>query len=82
MQAIVTKWLGPTNTKGSRIRVTCQAKTMIVPWDDGLGVEENHKKAAATLIAELGWETDCYPRWYAGALPDGTGYAIVFSTEK
>ncbi len=78
MQAIVTKWLGPTNTKGSRIKVKCQAGTMIVPWDSGLGVEENHKAAAAILIAKLGWDQDCYGKWHAGALPDDTGYAIVF----
>jgi hypothetical protein len=82
MQAIITKWLCPTDTKGSRIKVKCQAKTMIVLWNDGLGVEENHKAAARILIEKLGWNQDCYSKWYAGALPDGSGYAIVFSTEK
>lgn len=78
MQAIVTKWLSPTDTRGSRIKAKCQAGSIVVPWDDGLGVEENHKAAAAVLIAKLGWDQDCYSRWHAGALPDGTGYAIVF----
>jgi hypothetical protein len=82
MQAIVTKRLGPTNTKGSRIKAKCQAGSMIVPWDHALDVEANHKAAAASLIAKLGWDVDPYPHWYAGALPDDTGYAIVFSTEK
>jgi hypothetical protein len=82
MQAIVTKALHPTDTKGARIKVKCQAKTMIVSWDHSLNVEENHKAAARILIEKLGWDKDCYSKWYAGALPDGTGYAIVFSTEK
>lgn len=78
MQAIITKWLGPTDTRGSRIKVKCQAGSIVVSWDDGLGVEENHKAAAAVLIKKLGWDADCYGKWSAGALPDGTGYAIVF----
>jgi hypothetical protein len=82
MQAIVTKWLQPTDTKGSRIKVKCQVKSIIVSWDSGLGVEENHKAAARVLIEKLGWNQGCYGKWYAGALPDSSGYAIVFSTEK
>jgi hypothetical protein len=40
-QAIVTKFLGPTDHRGSRIKATAEAGSITVSWDHGLGVEEN-----------------------------------------
>lgn len=53
MQAITTKYLGPTNTKGSRIKATCWLKTVTVSWDYALGVEDNHKAAIERLKGDL-----------------------------
>ena len=36
-QAIETKFFGPTNHRGARVRVRCQARTMFVSWDHALG---------------------------------------------
>lgn len=44
---IETKFIGPTNTKGSRIKVTrpSSKQSKIYEWDYSLDSEENHKKA-------------------------------------
>lgn len=68
-QAIQTKYLGPTNYRGSRVRATCQMrKAITLIWDDGLNVDENHKRAAHALAKQLGWSG----MWYGGTLPDST----------
>ena len=77
MQAITTKFLPPTNRCDARIRVRCQAQSIIVPWDDARDVQGNHNRAAAILIDKLGWNSDEYGPWYGGTLPTGEGYAYV-----
>lgn len=76
-QAIVTKYFGPTNTRGSRIKATAQAGSVVVPWDHSLGIDENHDRAANALLKKLGWhETIRTASLCGGQLPDGT-YAFV-----
>lgn len=76
MQAIVTKYFGPTNYRGSRVKATCAAKSIIIPWDDALDVDDNHKAAAQALIDSLAWRG----QWVGGGLPDGTGNCYVCVT--
>jgi len=74
MQAIVTKYLGPTNTKGSRIKASCVAGSIIVSRDQRLTAEQNHQMAAGALVAKLGWvpELGRYAgRWFSAGLPNG-----------
>jgi len=54
-QAIVTKYLGPTNHRGSRIKATATAGTVTVPWDSAQGVDENHERAARALAQRFNW---------------------------
>ena len=68
MQAIQTKYFGPTNVRGSRIKATCQARSRIYSWDDALNPSANHTKAAETLAKQLDWKG----KWVGGGLPDGT----------
>lgn len=68
-QAIQTRYVGPTNFKGSRIRVKCDAKTFFVGWRDELSVDENHHAAAMRAFTELGW--DKVYREEVGALVGG-----------
>lgn len=53
MQAIETKFLGPTNTKGSRVKATCWLTSVTVSWDHSMNVEENHHAAIEALICKL-----------------------------
>lgn len=74
MQAIVTKWLGPTNHRGSRIKVSCDALTRTYSWDYSKGVEENHAQAIAKHCARLGWAGTLV----IGGAPDkGSPHAFV-----
>lgn len=78
MQAITTRFYGPTNTRGSRIVAKCDAGKLSVSWDHGKGIDENHDAAAAQLAAKLGWDTDDYGRLVGGGLPGGNGNCYVF----
>jgi hypothetical protein len=68
MQAIVTKYIGPTNTRGGRIKASCQARSIIAPWNHALNPYANHLAAAKALATKLAWP---YGEWIAGELPSG-----------
>lgn len=54
---ILTKYLGPTNFRGSRVKATSGSGTTVtIAWDDELNIDENHAAAAMALAAKL-W---CY----------------------
>ena len=55
MQAIQTKYHGPTNCKGSRIIAKCAAQSMVWHWRDELNIEQNHIEAAKCLANTLKW---------------------------
>lgn len=54
-QAIVTKYIGPSNTKGSRIKATAAAGSVTLHIDNALNIEENHAKAAQALANKFKW---------------------------
>lgn len=75
MQAIITKYYGPTNTRGSRIKAKAAAGFAWHSWDHELTADENHRAAAEKLCKALGWipaETNAYTTLVQGQLPDGT----------
>jgi hypothetical protein len=72
-QAIETKFLGPTNSRGSRVKAYAQAGSVTVSWDHALDAFENHKAAALALAAKYAW--DC--TWIGGGKADDTGYVFV-----
>ncbi len=52
-QAIVTKFLGPTNCRGSRVKATsASGHTLTVSWDHALDSDANHIAAAKALGQE------------------------------
>ena len=56
MKAITTKYLGPTNFRGSRIKAFDLDNNSVTlfyhhAWDS----QENHRRAAETLKAKMGW---------------------------
>lgn len=72
MQAIQTKYLGPTNTRGARIKAMCSAGTITIQYED----EKSHRVAAETLAAKLNWTTPLL----GGQLPDHS-HVFVFDHE-
>ncbi len=60
MQAITTKYHGPTNSRGSRVIAKCAAGSVTVSYDDALNLDENHIAAAQALLEKLGWSARNY----------------------
>ena len=78
MQAILTKYLPPSNSgaRGSRIKATCDAGSITIPWDYAVNEVENHGLACVALLTKLGWGMDTHGYFFPGCLPSGD-YAWV-----
>ena len=74
-QAIVTKYFGPTNTKGSRIKVKAYAGSKFYEWDHSVGIELNHLRAATKFADKMGWlkKNDIV----GGSMPKSGSYCFV-----
>jgi hypothetical protein len=72
-QAIATKYLGATNTRGGRIKATAWGGSTTVPNDYALDVQDNHKAAADALIAKMDWKG----KLAGGGLKQGNVYVFV-----
>lgn len=73
MQAIQTKYLGPTNTKAPRIKAMCSAGTITIQYED----QKSHRRAAEALAAKFGWVGDRHGALLCGQLPDHS-HVFVF----
>jgi hypothetical protein len=73
LQAIVTKYIGPTDTRGSRVKATAAAGSVTLHWDSALNSESNHAAAAQALANKYGWRG----AWYCGGMPNDSGYVFV-----
>jgi hypothetical protein len=81
LQGIVTKYHGPTNSRGSRISATAAAGRVYLGYNHSLNAEDNHWAAANALADKLGWlapgrATPSYKLAQGGA-PNGEGYLFV-----
>jgi hypothetical protein len=72
MQAIQTKYLGPTNNRGSRIKAWCGAASKTIDYPYGLDADLAHYTAAQELVVQLGWTGPHYGALHQGCLPDGS----------
>ena len=74
MKAIKTKYLGPTNFKGSRVRATDEdGNSIILSWDHALNSDKNHEAAAQALCDKMDWEG----RIVGGSLKDCMVWVFV-----
>ncbi|MFY7925526.1 MAG: hypothetical protein ACOVN5_06925 [Aquidulcibacter sp.] len=73
-QSIITKYLGATNSRGSRVKASAPAGSITVPWDYGANADEMHVRAARALIDKLGWDGT----WAAGGNADHSGFVFVW----
>lgn len=74
MQAIITKYFGPGNVRGSRIKATAAAGSLFMPYDHCLDSDGNHRKAAELLCEKMGWVSspnNLYTTLVQGQLPNG-----------
>lgn len=58
-QAILVRFCGPTNCRGSRYIARCAAGRLAVQQDDDIGPAENAYRAAIKLAMRLGWINPC-----------------------
>ena len=85
MQAIITKFFGPTNARGARIKAAAMRGTITVSYDHSMDSESNHVAAAQALKEKFQFEDPAAHRAHSywvqptvtGTLPDGT-YAHVY----
>lgn len=72
MQAIETKFIAPTNNKGTRIKAQCAAKTIYIAYPYEFEVEKAHRYAALQLCNALGgnysWN---FSKYVTGQLKNG-----------
>jgi hypothetical protein len=81
-QAIQTKYFGPGNVRGARVKASAEAGSVTLSWDHSKGVEENHAAAAQALAEKFKWVGPRYGCLVGGALPrPASGYCFVFVTE-
>ena len=73
LQAIITKYIGPSNVRGSRIKAFCPGGSITIGYDHSLNSEECHRKAAEALRDRMKWTGELIQ----GGLP--TGYAFTFA---
>lgn len=71
--AIETRYIPPTNTRGSRYKAFTESKRSItIHAADNLSSQENHREAAKALCRKMGWD---------GEMVEGgssRGYVYVF----
>ena len=79
-QGITTRYLGPTNIKGSRIKAVARRadawgpeQNITAPLDYALSTEQNHTRVAHLLAVKLGWTG----LWVGGGNAPGNGFCYV-----
>lgn len=71
-KAISTKYIGPTNFRGSRVKAFAEGgSSNTLEWDDALNSEQNHMEAAKALAAKMNWSGT----WQGGGT--SSGYVFV-----
>lgn len=74
MKAIQTKYVGPTNTKGSRIIATDNdGNKVTISYPYELSGEDVHRKAAQALCDKMNWKGEMIAGWVKN------GYVFVFT---
>lgn len=64
MKAIITKFHGPTDTRGSRYSASDgDGNRVTVSTDFRLSADGNHAAAALALCAKMGWGGDLIQGW-------------------
>ena len=83
-QAIVTRYLCPTNTKPSRIKATCDRASITITFPQGESIVDAHAAAVRALLAKFAAEdgtTRSWPsfeRWACGGMPQASKDAYAW----
>ena len=88
-QAIATRYLCPTNTRGARIRATCDRASITISFPYGNGLAEAHAVAVRALLDKFHKEDasdgdfrfrswPAFERWVCGGMPQASKDAYVW----
>lgn len=77
LQTIKTRYIGPTNTKGSRVKASAGCCSIVRPWDYGFNAADNHANVAEELANSLGWNNDLFQGDFSA-----DGYVFVSVAKK
>jgi hypothetical protein len=80
LQAIETKYIGPSNVKGSRIHAFCAAGSVYMYYRHEFDTPENHHLAACKLMKKLGW--DEHSRILGGGSLKHGNYAWILTRKQ
>jgi hypothetical protein len=77
-QAILTKFLSPTNVRSSRVKASAgkfdgKELQVTLNWDHGKNVPLNHIAAAHALATKLNWTG----KWHGGGVDNGYAFVLL-----
>lgn len=77
MKAILVKYLGPTNSRGSRLKaIEPDGKSVTIPYPHDLNHDEGYRKAAEALMEKMKWN-DKNTKLAQGSLKDAEVFVIT-----
>jgi hypothetical protein len=76
MQAIQTRYLGPTDTRGARIKAWAESGSVTISYPHELSGQAVYRAAAQALADKYGWKS----QYLGGQLPNGD-YVFVADHE-
>lgn len=80
-RALITKYVGPTDKRASRIKVTGGISSAMYPFDAAISVEENHAVATGHYLYEMNkMRGGDGQEWFivaGGSMPNEDGYAFI-----
>jgi hypothetical protein len=74
MEAIKTRFLGATDTKGARIKASCSKGSLTIPYPYETDSHNGHQQAARLLLSRDFGDNIVFA---TGHLPDGTYVHVV-----
>jgi len=77
MQAIRTKYIPATESKGSRIKASAYAGSLYIPYPHELSGQAVYRAAAEALAAKMGWSGELL----GGALDTGETVFVFNNSE-
>ncbi len=73
MKAIQVKYVGPTDTRGARLKVCADGvRSIVLPYSHELSHEQMRADAARAMCAKYGWRGTLH----GGAMADGSSVFV------
>jgi hypothetical protein len=62
--SVLVKYLPPTDCKGSRLKASCDGKSITIGFDNSLNIDKNFDNACLALIKKLGFFKGSLSQYY------------------